>query len=130
MKNFETLYKILMNEAEYEDLAELQSTENELNMGENPDEVNPHDAKVQWVIDHSPKLTREEAEKLVKAGLFDVFKKQIEDSGDISPDVDALNIDDLNDDPQSEFSKGQMGLPTKDDFSDIALPKPELQDRE
>jgi len=125
MKNFETLYKILMNEAE--DDSELMSAEQDLNssLGDNssssiltgpdvddPASANPRNAKIKNVMNLSPRLTEIEAAKIVDADLYDIFVSQFEDldTDIIAPDDEGLNLS-----PETE-------LPTEDDIADIKEP--------
>ena len=121
MKNFETLYKILMNEdMDTMEDQELKSVEQDL-LNMDTDEVNPRVAKINKILKQSPSLVQSEAEKIVDSGLYDVFMSQFDTpyGGEDEPVIVPPPIE-----PEDE-------LPTDDDFPDIpAYGEQERQDRD
>lgn len=115
MKNFETLYKLLMNESEEEmelSTAEMDLATSETASVEDPSTANPRNAKIKNILKLAPKLTEQEAGKIVDADLYDVFISQFPEGAEdeAGPDVSGLEIS-----PEDE-------LPTDDDISDIREP--------
>lgn len=97
MKNFETLYKILMNEAEYDDVAELGEVEADFEQEEN---LTERGKKLKEIQVKFPNMSDEKAGKMVDNGIT---------AEDFGVEVDALDFED------------EVGnLPTEDDLQDIA----------
>jgi hypothetical protein len=105
MKNFETLYKILMNEAEYEDLPELEGAEDTLGGEENPlgSLDDPRQTQINNIRELIKDLSEEEARKLVADAL-----NKTEGEEDL-----PVEADDLPELEEEDFYAGE------DDYPDI-----------